>query len=114
MTVVTSSSSLFTVAFKFIYFHAKRKRTGGWKAEKGTFPGSDAITKWCNKHKHIVQLIVLIHNFHTEIVGFSQIRTVFDLEYEHIQVLSGYDHIRQYYFCPGKYNSSDEEDDESE
>lgn len=57
--------------------------------------------------------VVLIHNFCTEIVGFSQIRSVFDPEYECIQVLEGYDRISQYYFQPGDYNSSDD-DDESE
>lgn len=93
MTVVTSSSSLFTVAFKFIYFHAKRKRTGGWKAEKGTFPGSDAITKWCNKHKHIVQLIVLIHNFKTHVIGCNHIKTVFGDKYENVIIIQVYDFI---------------------
>ncbi len=62
----------------------------------------------------VLECIVLIHNFRTEIVGFSQIRSVFDPEYERIQVLEGYDRISQYYFRPGDYNSSDDDADDSE
>ena len=40
-----------------------------------------------------------------EVVGFSQIKTVFDPEYERIITLEGYDRISQYYFRPGDYNS---------
>ena len=43
-------------------------------------------------------------------VGFNQIKTVFDPEYERIQSLQGYDRISQYYFRPGDYNSDDDDD----
>jgi hypothetical protein len=34
------------------------------------------------KQKLVIQSIVLVHNFKTEIVRLNQIRTVFDPEYE--------------------------------
>jgi len=58
----------------------------------------------------VIEAIVLIHNFRTDMVGFNQIKTVFDPEYERIQSLQGYDRISQYYFRPGDYNSDDDDD----
>jgi hypothetical protein len=48
---------------------------------------------------------VLVHNFRTEYVRYSQIESVFDPEYVRIENLHGYDQIAQYYFHPGDYNS---------
>jgi hypothetical protein len=45
------------------------------------------------KRKLVIQSIVLVHNFRTEIVGLNQIRTVFYLEYERYISLYGYDRI---------------------
>ena len=59
----------------------------------------------------IIEAIVLVHNYRTEMVGFNQINTVFDPEYVRIQNLNGYDRIAQYYFRPGDYNTDDEESD---
>ena len=53
----------------------------------------------------VIEAIILVHNYWTEMVGFNQINTVFDPEYVHIQNLHGYDRIAQYYFCPGDYDS---------
>ena len=50
------------------------------------------------KQKLVIQSIVLVHNFRTEIVGLNQIRTVFDPEYERYISLYGYDRIQRYYF----------------
>ena len=58
----------------------------------------------------IIEAIVLVHNYRTEMVGFSQINTVFDPEYVRIQNLNGYDRIAQYYFRPGDYNTDDKSD----
>ena len=58
----------------------------------------------------VIEAIVLIHNYRTELVGYNQINTVFDPEYVRIQNLQGYDRISQYYFKPGEYNSDDDED----
>ncbi len=48
---------------------------------------------------------MLIHNFRTDYVGYNQIQTVFDPEYVRVENLEGYDHISQYYFRPGDYDS---------
>jgi hypothetical protein len=50
------------------------------------------------KQKLLIQSIVLVQNFRTEIVGLNQIRTVFDPEYERCISLYGYDRIQRYYF----------------
>ena len=44
-----------------------------------------------------MESIVLIHNFCTHIVGYNQIKTVFDLEYELYIMLDGYDRVSSYY-----------------
>ena len=53
----------------------------------------------------LLDAIVLVHNFRADYVGYSQIRTVFDQEYERVANLDGYDRIAHYYFRPGDYNS---------
>ena len=62
----------------------------------------------------VIEAIVLIHNYCTELVGFNQISTVFDSKYVHIQNLEVYDRIAQYYFRPGEYNSDDNDDGNSD
>jgi hypothetical protein len=62
----------------------------------------------------VIEAIVLIHNYRTELVGFNQINTVFDSEYVRIHNLEGYDRIAQYYFRPGEYNSDDNDDGDSD
>jgi hypothetical protein len=53
----------------------------------------------------VLDTIVLVHNFRTEYVGCSQIKTVFDPEYVRVKNLEGYNRIAQYYFRPGEYDS---------
>jgi hypothetical protein len=71
----------------------------GMRGLQGTFP---RFKKWlpCNpvKWKLVIQSIILVHNIRTEIVGWNQIRTVFDPEYERYISLYGYDRIQRYYF----------------
>ena len=45
-------------------------------------------------------------------VGYNQIATVFDPEYERVVNLDGYDRISQYYYRPGDYNSDDSDNDD--
>ncbi len=82
----------------------------------------------CKKHlpsddemrRLVIDAVVLVHNFWTNYVGHSQIKTVFKAEYERIANLEGYDKIAQYYFCPGDYDSGvdesrgDSNDDDSD
>ena len=53
----------------------------------------------------VIEVIVLVHNFRMDYVGYNQIETVFDPEYVQIKNLQGYNQIAQYYFRPGEYNS---------
>jgi hypothetical protein len=52
----------------------------------------------------VIESIILIHNFHADVVGFNQIATVFDLEYERMVNLEGYNRISPHYYCPRDYN----------
>jgi hypothetical protein len=81
---------------------------------QGTFP------RWkkhlpSNHHQRrlVLEVIVLIHNYRTELVGFNQINMVFDPEYVCVQNLYGYNRIAQYYFRPGDYDSNDDGDGNS-
>ena len=59
----------------------------------------------------VMESIVLIHNFHTEKVGYNQIKTVFDPKYERFITLDGYDHISQYYLQPEDFQSDTDRDE---
>ena len=62
----------------------------------------------------VIEAIILIHFYCSELVGFNQIYTLFDSEYVRIQNLEGYDWIAQYYFRLGEYNSDDNDDSNSD
>ena len=57
----------------------------------------------------VLEAIILVHNFCTNYVGYSQIKTVFDSKYVRCKNLYGYDRIAQYYFRPGDYDSKVDE-----
>jgi hypothetical protein len=57
----------------------------------------------------VLEAIILVHNFRTDYVGYSQIKTVFDSKYVWCKNLNGYDRIAQYYFRPGDYDSKVDE-----
>ena len=42
-------------------------------------------------------MIILLHNFRTDVVGLNQIATVFNVEYETYVNVRNYDRIAQYY-----------------
>ena len=65
-----------------------------------------------NKRRLVLESIVLIHNFHAELIGSNQIKTVFDPEYERYINLEGYDHIGQYYLRPEDFELIDDDDDD--
>jgi hypothetical protein len=73
---------------------------------QGTFPRCKKRLPGDDEMRHLVlDAIVLVHNFRADYVGYSQIRTVFDPEYERVANLDGYDRIAHYYFRPGDYDS---------
>ena len=75
---------------------------------QGTFP-------WCKKHlpldkekrRRVIECVILVHNFWTEIIGHNQITKVFALEYEQVINICSYDRICQYYLQPGNYETDD-------
>jgi hypothetical protein len=84
----------------------------GMRGLQGTFPRwKKRLPADHEQRRLVIEAIVLVHNYRTEMVGFNQINTVFDPEYVRIQNLHGYDRIAQYYFCPGDYNSDDDNED---
>jgi hypothetical protein len=73
---------------------------------QGTFPCCKKRLPSDPKHcRWVIEVIVLVHNFRTDYVGYSQIQTVFLPEYVWIKNLQGYNRISQYYFRPGDYDS---------
>ena len=96
--------------------HTSLRQASEWgmRGLQGTFP------RWKKRlpsdhfqRRLVIECIVLIHNYRTELVGFNQINTVFDSEYVRVQNLEGYDRIAQYYFRPGEYNSDEDDDNNS-
>jgi hypothetical protein len=77
---------------------------------QGTFPccksclPSDSV-----QCRLVLEAIILVHNFRTDYVGYSQMKTVFDSKYVRCENLYGYDRIAQYYFRPGDYDSEVDE-----
>ena len=59
----------------------------------------------------VIESIVLIHNFCTDIVGSNQITTMFDPEYERFITFDGYDHISNYYLQPEDFESNTDGDE---
>jgi hypothetical protein len=85
----------------------------GMRGLQGTFPQCKKLLPNDSEQRCLVlEEIVLIHNFCTEHVGYSQIKTVIDPKYAWVENLVGYDQIAQYYFQPGDCNSEEDWDDE--
>ncbi len=73
---------------------------------QGTFPCcKNHLPRDSAQHHLVIEAIVLVHNFRTKYVGYSQIKSVFDREYARCENLHGYNRIAQYYFRPGDYDS---------
>ena len=86
----------------------------GMRGLQGTFPRcKKRLPSNSFQRKQVIESIDYVHNFRTELVGFNQIQTVFDPEYERYQTLEGYDRISQYYLRPGDYNTDDDNDDDN-
>ncbi len=59
------------------------------------------------KQQRVLECIILVHNFCTEIVGHNQIRALFDPEYKQVIKIHGYDRICTYYLQPSNYATDD-------
>ena len=60
------------------------------------------------KCRRVLECIILVHNFRTEVVGHNQISAVFAPEYKRVINIHGYDRIRRYYLESGDYDTDDE------
>jgi hypothetical protein len=82
-----------------VYTSLRQASEWGMRSLQGSFPRcKKRLPGNPMKRNSVIQSIVLVHNFRTEIVGLNQIKAVFDPEYERYISLSGYDRIRRYYF----------------
>jgi DDE superfamily endonuclease len=82
-----------------VYTSLRQASEWGMRSLQGTFPRcKKRLPSNAAKRKKVIQSIVLIHNFRTELVGLNQIKTVFDPEYERYINVRGYDRIKRYYF----------------
>ena len=78
----------------------------GVRGLQGTFPCCKMrLPSDSEQRRLVLEAMVLVHNFCTEYVRYSQIKSVFDLEYVRVENLQGYDRISQYYFHPEEYDS---------
>jgi hypothetical protein len=65
------------------YVSLRQANEWGMRGLQGSFPRfKKQLPSNKTKRKNIIQSIVLVHNFHTEIMGCGQINAVFDTEYE--------------------------------
>jgi hypothetical protein len=97
------------------YIHTLLCQASGWgmRGLQGTFPQCETRLPSDSEQCHLMlEAIVLIHNFCTEYVGCSQIKTVFHPKYAWVKNLVGYDQIAQYYLQPGDQNSEEDRNEE--
>ncbi len=74
----------------------------GMRGLQGTFPHCKSCLPSGSVQRHLVlKANVLVYNFCTDHVGYSQIKTVFDREYVRCKNLHGYGRIAQFYFHLG-------------
>jgi len=93
--------------------HTSLRQASEWgmRGLQGTFPRckkrmpSDSALR-----RLVIEAIVLVHNYRKELIGYSQIQTVFDPEYVRCENVQGCDRISQYYFRPGEYDSEIDDD----
>ena len=84
----------------------------GMRGMQGSFPRcKKRLPTESRKRRIVLESIILIHNFRTELVGSNQIKTVFDPEYERVINLDGYDHSSKYYLRPEDFDSNEDNND---
>ena len=98
-----------------VYTSLRQASEWGMRGLQGSFPQCKKRlpTNQLQRRK-ILEAIIFVHNFRTEVVGYSQIQTVFDPEYERSITLEGYDRIAQYYLHPGDYVTDEDSDDNND
>ena len=87
------------IAISNCYVSLRRASEWGMRGLQGSFLRfKKQLPSDKSKRKNIIQSIVLVHNFCTEIMGCGQINAVFDPEYEWVIVIAGNDRINHYYY----------------
>ena len=77
-----------------VFTSLRQSSEWGMRALQGSFPRcKKRLPGNCKMRRRVLESIVLIHNFRTDLVGSNQISTVFDPEYEGYINLEGYDRI---------------------
>jgi hypothetical protein len=80
------------------YVSLRQAAEWGMRALQGSFPRLKArLPADADYRRDLISCIILLHNFRTDRVGLNQIATVFDLEYQKIINIEGYDRIHRYY-----------------
>ncbi len=80
-----------------VYTSLRQASEWGMRGLQGSFPHcKKCLPSNFRVRRLVIESIVLIHNFCTNIVGSNQIKPVFDPEYERFITLDGYDHISNY------------------
>jgi len=81
-----------------VYVSLWQSSEWGMRALQGTF--TRMKSRLCSnkkKRKLILTVIILLHNFRTEVVGLNQIATVSNVEHDSFVNIRNYDRIAQYY-----------------
>ena len=92
-----------------VYTSLRQASEWGMRGLQGSFPRcKKRLPSDKDKRRMVLECIIFIHNFRTEIVGRNQIAEVFNPEYERVINIHGYDRIRRYYLEPGDYETDDE------
>jgi len=80
------------------YVSLRQSSEWGMRSLQGTFTRMKSrLTSNKTKRKLILTVIILLHNFRTDVVGLNQIATVFNEEYDAFVNIRNYDRIAQYY-----------------
>ena len=80
------------------YVSLRQSSEWGMRALQGTFIGMKSrLPANKRKRKLILTVIILLHNFRTDVVGLNQIATVFNVEYDCYVNIQNYDRNAQYY-----------------
>jgi hypothetical protein len=90
--------------------------TSIWQASEwgmGVLQGTFPCCKKClptdkDKRRLVLECIIFVHNFWTELVGLNGIAEVFNPKYKNVINIHGYDWIQRYYLQPGDYEMEDE------
>ena len=79
-----------------IYVSLSQSSEWGMRSLHGTFTRNKRrMTSIKRKRILILSVVVLLHNFCTEVVGWNQLVTVFNVEYESFVNIRNYDRISQ-------------------